>query len=212
MTDPWKPPQPGQQPQYGYPPTQYAQWAPMGDGPPGKVRPTGKVVLLTVVTFGIYAYVYNYKVHDEMKQHSGRGVGGGIALLLTFIAGVAMLFVTPSEVGNLYLRKGRRALVNGWTGLWVIGFGVAAYVGVIITIATAPTTTGYDEYGVVTHDPDLGPGRILALVVLGMAFVAGSLIWVIKTNGALNRYWQSLERGELNAPPPTPGPTPPAGP
>jgi hypothetical protein len=24
------------------------------------------------VTLGIYTYVYNYKVHKEMKEHSGR--------------------------------------------------------------------------------------------------------------------------------------------
>lgn len=96
MTQP-PPPPPPPPPSYGYPPP----------------------------VFGIYTYVDNYQVHDEMKRHSGRGVGGGIALLLTevaaFTAGMAAAFLVP-----------------------------------------------------------------LAL------FVAGGVVWLVKTNGALNRYWQSL--------------------
>ena len=43
----------------------------------GKVRSTGVCILLSVVTFGIYAAVWTYKVHSEMKAHTGQGLGGG---------------------------------------------------------------------------------------------------------------------------------------
>jgi hypothetical protein len=85
---------PQMQPPPGYAPPAYGYTY---DGPPGRVRPTGTSLLLFVVTLGIYQYVYNYKVHDEMKRHSGRGIGGGIALLLTFLAGVAMPFLTRTR-------------------------------------------------------------------------------------------------------------------
>ena len=64
------------------------------------------------MTLGIYSYVYNYQVHDEMKRHTGRGLGGGIALLLSLLAGVAMPFLTPNEVGALYTRRGDKPPVR----------------------------------------------------------------------------------------------------
>lgn len=171
--------QPYGAPAYGY--------GPQGDGPPGTVRSTGVCILLTVVTFGIYTYVYNYKVHREMQQHSGRGVGGGVALLLTFLAGIAMPFVTPSEVGALYSRRGQPQPVSGWTGLWLVGPAIGAYlVGVValLALAGAGTTPGGD-------DALMGAG-VLVLLLCAAAAVAGAVAWFVKTNGALNRYWQSL--------------------
>ena len=51
----------------------------MGAGPIGQVRSTGVAFLLFIVTFGIYGWYYWYKVHEEMKQHSGQGIGGAVA-------------------------------------------------------------------------------------------------------------------------------------
>src|SRR3954453_2767806 len=123
---------PQMQPPPGYAPPAYGYTY---DGPPGQVRSTGTTILLTVVTFGIYQYVYNYKVHEEMKRHSGRGIGGGIALLLTFLAGVAMPFLTPHEVGNLYQRKNLPSPVRALTGLWLLVPAAFGYVLLIIGFA-----------------------------------------------------------------------------
>jgi hypothetical protein len=86
----------------------------------GQIRGTGISILLYIVTLGIYGLVYYYKTHDEMKRHSGQGLGGGIALLLAFFVGFVLLFTMPSEVGNLYKRAGREAPVSGVTGLWIL--------------------------------------------------------------------------------------------
>ena len=111
----------------------------------GRQRSTGLGILLFIVTFGIYGLVWWYLVHEEMKRHSGNGLGGGLALVIAFVAGFASPFLTSSEVGKLYELRGAPKPVSGATGAWVI------------------------------------PG-ILILV--------GPFIWFIKTNNALNEYWQ----------------------
>ena len=95
---------------------QYAQ----GTGPLGQVRGTGVAMLLCIVTLGIYSLVYYYKTHEEMKQHSGDGVGGVLGLVLALFIGIASPFILSSEVGRLYERTGRAKPVSGVTGLWAI--------------------------------------------------------------------------------------------
>ena len=109
-------PHQGYDPPVGQPYSQpYA--APYGHVP-GKVRGTGMCILLTVVTFGIYSLVWFYSTHDEMKRHTGNGLGGGLALVLAFFVGIVMPYITSSEVGALYERAGRPKPVSGATGLW----------------------------------------------------------------------------------------------
>ena len=71
----------------------------LGPAPLGKIRSTGTCILLTVVTFGIYSLYWYFKVHDEMKRHSGAGLGGGLALVLGLFVGIAMIssFVAPAS-------------------------------------------------------------------------------------------------------------------
>jgi hypothetical protein len=102
-----------------------AAYAPAGHqtaqlGPVGKIRGTGVCILLTIITFGIYSWVWYFKVHSEMKRHSGQGIDGGIALILALFVGIVMPFITASEVGGLYERRGQTKPVSGTTGLWYI--------------------------------------------------------------------------------------------
>ena len=96
----------------------YVPIAAAPSGPIGTVRSTGTVILLSIVTLGIYELVWFYKVHAEMKRHSGEGLGGGIALLIALIISPVLGFLTASEVGTLYQRRGLPAPVSGITGLW----------------------------------------------------------------------------------------------
>lgn len=86
----------------------------------GKIRGTGVSILLCIVTLGIYSVVWYYKTHQEMKNHSGVGIGGGIALLLSLFVGIVMPFLTAGEVGNLYQRRGQAKPVSAITGLWLL--------------------------------------------------------------------------------------------
>jgi hypothetical protein len=106
---------------------QYAQ----PRGPIGQVRSTGLQILLFVVTFGIWSFVYYYQTHEEMKRHSGEGLGGVLGLVLSFFIGFVSPFLLSSEVGGLYERTGRAKPVSGVTGLWVIP-GFVLLVGPII--------------------------------------------------------------------------------
>jgi hypothetical protein len=100
------------------PPPNWAVQQPQGPGPIGQVRSTGMCILLAVVTLGIYTWFWWYKVHEEMKQHTGRGLGGLVALLLAIFIGVVTPFFTSDEVGKLYERTGRPTPVSAHTGLW----------------------------------------------------------------------------------------------
>ena len=148
-----------QPPQYGayqpaaYPPAGYPQQpapAPYGRplGPTGKIRSTWAVIGLNIITLGIYSLYYYFATHEEMKRHSGEGVGGALGLVIAiFTLGLVTPFLFPNEVGNLYARQGRPRPVTATTGLWVL---------------------------------------------LGSFIIVGPLVWLIKTNGALNAYWRSM--------------------
>src|SRR3954452_24937942 len=149
-----QPPPPYAQPQYGqHLPAAYGQPmapSPYGRpmGPLGKVRSTWAVIGLSLITFGIYGLYYYFATHEEMKRHSGEGVGGAVGLVLAiFTLGLVTPFLLPNEVGNLYVRQGRPRPVSATTGLWVL---------------------------------------------LGSIILIGPLVWLIKTNGALNAYWRSV--------------------
>jgi Domain of unknown function (DUF4234) len=144
---------PAVQTQYGQPvPAGYAPTAPAPYGrpvgPTGRIRSTWAVLGLSIITFGIYSLYYYFVTHEEMKQHSGEGVGGALGLVIAlFTFGLVTPFLLPNEVGNLYARQGRPRPVSATTGLWVL---------------------------------------------LGSVILVGPLVWLIKTNGALNAYWRSV--------------------
>jgi hypothetical protein len=144
----YPPSQPGYPPQAGYPAPAYGgQVQPYQYGPPGKIRSSGITVLLWIVTLGIYGWYWFYQNHEDMKRHSGDGMGGPLALVLAIFVGIVMPYITSSEVGKLYERQGREAPVSALTGLWVFP---------------------------------------------GIFILVGPFIWLVKTNGALNRYWESM--------------------
>jgi hypothetical protein len=137
-------PGPEQQP-YGYappasppgafPPAPYGSYPVAGGARPvGTIRGTGKSMFIFVITLGIYGLFWFYAVHKEMKEHSGNGLGGGIALLIYVLVGVVSPFITSSEVGELYGRAGQPKPVSGTTGLWYIP-GILILVGPIIWFA-----------------------------------------------------------------------------
>jgi hypothetical protein len=105
----------GGQPMPGAPAhAQYAQ----PQGPIGQIRPTGMIILLFFVTFGIWSFIYYYQTHEEMKRHTGDGVGGVIALVLSVFIGIVNPYLLSHEVGGLYSRRGQEPPVTALTALW----------------------------------------------------------------------------------------------
>jgi hypothetical protein len=134
----------GREPMPGAP--GYAQYA-QPQGPIGRIRPTGMIILLFFVTLGIWSFVYYYQVHEEMKRHSNQGLGGVLALVIAILFGIVSPYLLSNEVGQLYERRGRQKPVSALTALWFF------------------------------------PGALI---------LVGPFIWFIRTNNALNEYWQSL--------------------
>ncbi len=136
-----QPPAPETAPQFAAPPPPpppmggltpaYAGY-PVATAPIGKVRNTGTCILLTIVTLGIYTLYWYYATHEEMKRHSGLGIGGVAGLLLGFFIGFVMPFLSSSEVGGLYERRGQARPVSALTGLWALLLGWFFFVGLIV--------------------------------------------------------------------------------
>jgi hypothetical protein len=122
-------------------------------GPLGQPRGIGFGILLFIITLGIYGLYWVYKTSEEMKQHTGEGIGGVLGHVVWIVVGAVMAFVIPSEIGNMYKKDGREPPVTGWTGLWMFPFGV---------------------------------------------FIIPAIVWFVKVQGALNRYWES--KGPADAP------------
>ncbi len=118
--------------------------ASLGWGPVGKVRSPVAVIVFSFITFGIYFLVWTYKVFQELKDHTGEGVGGVIGLVIGLLIGIVNWFLLPSEIGNMYAKAGSPKPVSGVTGFW----------------------------------------NFLPLI--------GTIIWLVKVQGALNRRWESL--------------------
>jgi hypothetical protein len=109
----------------------------------GKVRTPLAVILLSIITLGIYSLYWQYATFKELRDHAGEGIGGGLGLLFAILLGIVNIFLMPAEVGQLYAREGRERTISGLTGFWVL-----------------------------------------------IPFV-GWIIWVVKTQGHLNRYWEA---------------------
>jgi hypothetical protein len=112
--------------------------------PRGHRRGVGLGILLFVITLGFYGWYWSFKTHEEMKQHTGEGLGGVLGLVIWILISPVSAFVIPSEVGKMYKRAGQTPPVTGWTGLWLFPFGF---------------------------------------------LVIPAIVWFVKVQGALNRYW-----------------------
>ena len=87
--------------------------------PVGKVRPAVAVILLSLITLGIYALYWEYSSFKELKAYSNEGIGGGLGLLFAILLGIVNAFMLPLEVGRLYSREGQPEPVTALTGFWV---------------------------------------------------------------------------------------------
>jgi Domain of unknown function (DUF4234) len=92
-------------------------------GPRGHRRGVGLGILLFIITFGFYGWYWVFKTQEEVKQHTGEGLGGVLGLVIWILISPVSAFVIPSEVGKMYTRAGQSPPVTGWTGLWLFPFG-----------------------------------------------------------------------------------------
>lgn len=91
--------------------------------PVGKIRNPGVVILLIIVTLGIYGIVWHYSVLEELKRWRGQGWSGGMYLVFTFlllsIPNIVLPWLLPSYVGNMYAEDGKDKPITGLAGFWI---------------------------------------------------------------------------------------------
>ena len=97
-------------------------------GPLGQQRGIGFAILISIITLGIYTFYWVFKTQEEVKEHSGIGVGGVLGFVIYFLLSPVTWFLVPSEVGKMFKADGREAPFSGWTGLWILLPIVGAFV------------------------------------------------------------------------------------
>jgi hypothetical protein len=88
--------------------------------PIGQVRSPLLVILLTIVTFGIWTLVWSYQNGDELQRHTGRGLGGVAYLFITLLLSPVTMFLLASEVEQLYRSDGKEPPITTIWGLWFL--------------------------------------------------------------------------------------------
>lgn len=91
-----------------------------GRGPIGTPRSTALTILVTIVTFGIWTWVWSYLNGEELRAYRTDGIGGvGYLLLTIFIAPVTM-FLMANEVERMYQEAGEPPRITTMWGLWFL--------------------------------------------------------------------------------------------
>jgi Na+/proline symporter len=92
--------------------------------PLGMPRGVGFGIFMFIITLGFYGWYWAYKTQEEMKQHTGDGLGGVVGLVVWILLNAVTAFTIPSEVGNMYAGDGREKPMTGWSGLWLFPGGL----------------------------------------------------------------------------------------
>ena len=89
-------------------------------GPIGKPRSVWLVLLLTIVTFGIWTIVWSYQNGQELRLHARTGIGGVGYLFITLLLSPVTMFLRAGEVEQLYRREGKEPPITTIWGLWFL--------------------------------------------------------------------------------------------
>ncbi len=192
----------------------------------GKERPFGLVVLLYVVTFGIYGIYWHYKAHAEVYKQfeldrEGRDEGIvwlilGLVVFQPLLWVYQYMFVNNVKYVRERLRIGKGISPGAFLGLSIPGgilFAVGLYMAIFgfVLLLVEP---GVDEAGGVTTQVEADDANALGAVLAsvgGVLFLAGAGLllgafgWLQST---LNRVWRAFDArmGQFSAPPAPPAP------
>ena len=90
--------------------------------PIGKVRNPWVVLLLSIVTLGIYSIVWHYCVLEELRNWRGQGWSGLVFIIFLIFFGIALIaipWLIPAYVGRMYAEDGKSKPISGLTGFWI---------------------------------------------------------------------------------------------
>ena len=105
----------GQYPQGGqYPPggqwQQPAPWQQGGVVPPSIAGPyysPGLVIVLMIVTCGIWGAIWSYRTGEDLKKYNNDGLGGVLNLVIYLLLSVVLMFTIPAEIEKMSARRPR---------------------------------------------------------------------------------------------------------
>ena len=80
----------------------------------------GLTILLTIVTLGIWAFLWTYRTSEDLKKYNGDGLGGVLGIVIYLLINVVQMFTIPNEIKNMYERDGRQSPVSALWGLWFL--------------------------------------------------------------------------------------------
>jgi len=86
----------------------------------GPFYSTGLVILLTIVTLGIWPFLWTYRTNEDLKAYNGDGLGGWLGVILYLFVSPVVMFTIPNEIKNAYERDGRESPVTALWGLWFL--------------------------------------------------------------------------------------------
>lgn len=89
-------------------------------GPIGKPRSVPLTILVTIVTFFIWAMVWSYLTGEDLKKYRGEGLGGILYLVITFILYPVSMFLLADEVQKMYEEAGEEPRITTIWGLWFL--------------------------------------------------------------------------------------------
>jgi len=111
-----------------------------GSGRVGSTRSIGLSILWTILTLGIYTFIWIYRTYDELKGYRRSGLGGPVGLIIYIvcaIVGFVAITITGvlvwSEIGELYEEDGREPPHSSLWGLWLLLPIIGAFVWFIPT-------------------------------------------------------------------------------
>jgi hypothetical protein len=81
---------------------------------------TGLVILLQIITLGIFGIFWTYRTNEDLKKYNGDGLGGVLGVVLYLLLGVVLMFTIPNETHHMYERDGRQSPVSAIWGLWFL--------------------------------------------------------------------------------------------
>jgi hypothetical protein len=99
------------------------QWQQVGVVPQsldGAFYSTGMVILLSILTCGIFGAFWTYRTSEDLKKYSGDGLGGVLGVVIYLLLSVVLMFTIPSEIEKMYQREGRESPVSTMWGLWFL--------------------------------------------------------------------------------------------
>ncbi len=103
------------------PPPSVATGGAVSTGAPvGKRRSIGLVILLSIVTCGIWPIVWSYQNGEEIKNYAKDGLGGVAYLFITLFISPVTMFLMASEVEKLYRNEGKEPPITAIWGLWFL--------------------------------------------------------------------------------------------